>query len=133
MRDSKEKKKRDMRKAMRGCYHPYLWQLFRTLHPEFDNGHTGFNVRNFNDAEWCVLKELYDIYDNTRNEWLTAVTGLPASLHFHMGSPPSVYRRCANATRRAKEKQALRDAVAHGTLDDVVFPRFRRDIRYNYW
>lgn len=51
----------------------------------------------------------------------------------HVCAVPAYYRRQVNARRRAKEHAQLAQLQRSASPEDVIFPRLRRNVRYDWW
>lgn len=51
----------------------------------------------------------------------------------HVWAVPAFYRREVNARLRAKERAQLRRIQRSASPEDEVFPRLRRNVRYDWW
>ena len=101
---------------------------------------SGFNVRNEFDKENPKLAKSWthrDAYYELADQWIRERLGNSPLEHAYWGgSVPAWYRQGFNQRRRCREKQSIRDLVANMDAEDFenfLFPRFRRDVRWNWY
>lgn len=133
MRNPRQKKLRDLRKAWLSGDGFSLYRYFDKLYPEYDwRLHHRRNPSN--GESWS---ERYHAERKLRYEWLLEILGadvLQAAPYGGNGNSPAHFRRDLNRHRRAQEKQALREAIAHGDdWDEIEFPHFRRNANWLWW
>lgn len=124
MRDRWKSKRLDYRKSWRSCCGFSLERHFKHLYPESDIRWI-IRFRNFGYWQWWYNRE---------KEWIAKKIGTHAlSQGRGMGSISSWFRRSRNKVQRAKQKQALREAMRDDKLDELIIPTRRRDIRWDWW
>lgn len=125
MRDSRRKKKRDLRRAYLGGDHPSLHALFERVNPD-PNRIARYKWRVYDIAVW------FDRW-NSESEWIREKTGLPSTRQRGWGNAPAWFRRDLNRNLRAKQKAVLRKAFLDDDWDDFDLPRHRRNANWNWW
>ena len=127
MRDPRKKKLRDLRRKLKSCQRPHAWKLFALYVPEWSdhNPHTG----QLDWKKWDI-PGFYEESQKQESIWLYCICGYEP---YWDGSPPAWYRRMHNRLRRARQKEAFRQACRDGDLDDFSVNPEHRSIRWDWW
>lgn len=118
MRDPQAEKRRTMRQQYRSGHGPQPWRMYERLYPE-------------PKGLWRDSLA-WDAYWMEKYAWMDKVCGGP---HYNPSDPgpDKNFRQGYNRSLRARQRQALREAIRDNELEDFFGPPFIRTARWDWW